>query len=169
MKYHLVILTGVFTFFITATSSASSGIKLPAELSRCAEIANNESRLHCFDGLVKKSALPEISATALVVAPKVVKDKTQAEKVDDFAKGQVKKTVEEQGLQSITATISKLKQLLRGQWVIYLENGQKWQQKDSDKIKLKVGDKIRIKKSAMGAIYLYKEGSHRSIRVKRLK
>jgi hypothetical protein len=59
--------------------------------------------------------------------------------------------------------------LLRGQWVLYFDNGQKWQQTDTTRIKFKVGNKVRLDKGAMGAIYLYKDGSHRSIKVKRLK
>ena len=81
----------------------------------------------------------------------------------------MKKTKEEQGPDSITAIISKVKRLIRGQWVVYLENGQKWQQQDLVKMKLKVGDSVRLKKGSMGTVQLYKEGSHRNIRVKRLK
>jgi len=89
--------------------------------------------------------------------------------IDNFSKEDLKKTQKEKGPESISAVISKLKQLIRGQWVVHLENGQKWQQQDSAKIKLTVGDKVRLKKGSMGAVYLFKEGSHRNIRVKRLK
>jgi hypothetical protein len=65
--------------------------------------------------------------------------------------------------------VSKVKQLLRGQWVLDFENGQKWQQTGTTRAKFKVGNKVRFDKTAMGAIYLYKDGSHRSIKVKRLK
>ena len=88
---------------------------------------------------------------------------------DDFAKEHIKKSEKEQGLESITSVITKLKKLIRGQWLITLENGQQWQQKDTAKLKLKVGDTILLKKAVMGAVYLYKDGSHRNIRVKRLK
>jgi len=79
------------------------------------------------------------------------------------------KTAEEKGPESIIATISSVKQLVRGQWVFYFENGQKWQQQDTIKIKLKVGDTVRLKKGSMETVYLFKEGSHRNMRVKRLK
>jgi hypothetical protein len=158
-------------------------------LESCAKIQSDNQRLKCFDHLVqqhskivttreesKASVLlvdkiaPTVSkidktpvVTKVVKAPKVTKD------VDNFSKQHLKKTKEERGPDSINAIISKVKKLLRGQWVIYLENGQKWQQTDAGKIKLKVGDKIRLKKGSIGAVYLSKEGVNRNIRVKRLK
>jgi len=36
-------------------------------------------------------------------------------------------------------------------------------------ITLKVGNKVRLDKAAMGATYLYKDGSHQNIKVKQLK
>ena len=151
-------------FFVVAFSSsnifAGTNDDLLKDLSSCSKISNEESRLHCFDNLTKS-----IKSIA-----KVKKNKPESKnEVDRFSKEHLKKSAEDQGPDSIVAIISKVKQLLRGQWVIYFENGQKWQQQDSAKIKLKVGDHIRLKKGALSTVFLYKKGSNRSIRVKRLK
>jgi len=137
----------------------------------CVSINNDTTRLACFDqlsaNLALKTETPSKTITAETVATAAI---SSTQKESDFAKEHLKKTTTEkaQEITSITSTIKKLKKLVRGQWVIYLENGQKWQQKDSTKIKLKVGDTIRLKKGAMSAVYLYKANSHKNIRVKRL-
>lgn len=164
----------LFSLFIgLASSSAFAGINsaLVNGLSTCMKLSNDEQRLVCFDQLAHSNvrSLSSRKVSDEVVAPIEQVKSEEAKKIDDFSKEDLKKTQEERGPDSITATISKVKQLIRGQWVVYLENGQKWQQQDSANIKLKVGDSIRLKKGSMGAVYLFKEGSHRKIRVKRLK
>ena len=147
---------------------ASAESSLSNKLKQCGKISSSEERLACFDSLITADTQEPVlikEATVAVVSTENVTTK----EVDDFAKNHLKKTTEEQGLESISSTVTQLKKLIKGQWVIDLENGQRWQQKDSAKIKLKVGNTVRLKKGAMGAVYLYKEGSHRNIRVKRLK
>lgn len=170
-------------FCLISFSSTASDQALSAQLAKCVQVDSADARLACFDELAKsvsstannvdKAESIEVSeATVTAVVPPVVTEPvkvTEAEQVDDFAKEHIKKSEQEQGLESITSVITKLKKLIRGQWQITLENGQKWQQKDTSKITLKVGDTILLKKAMMGAVYLNKEGSHRKIRVKRLK
>ncbi len=174
-KTKILTFTSLLLCSLSSVSFASTETSISAQLDTCGQISQAEARLACFDGLVKGIAtsivLPTRKEAALVAVPTAVEQvkPSKAEQVDDFAKEHLKKTSTEQGLDSITSSVTKLKQLIRGQWVLTLENGQQWQQKDSTKIKLKVGDTVRMKKAAMGAVYLYKEGSHRNIRVKRLK
>lgn len=137
----------------------------------CVKVSSDEKRLICFDQLARKTLVP-LSSTKVSNAVKKQQEYVKLEetkKVDDFSKEALKKSSEEKGPESITATVSKLKKMIRGQWIIYFENGQKWQQKDSAKIMLSVGDVVRLKKGSMGSVFLLKEGSNRNVRVKRLK
>jgi len=171
MRINKVALTGIFSVLVSFGIYAENNSDLASNLAVCLKIPANEQRLACFDNLARGSVdtLAIASATnAAVKATAPVKSK-EAQQIDNFSNQHLKKAPEDSGPNSITSTITKTKQLLRGQWVIYLENGQKWQQKDSTKMKLKVGDSVRLKKGSMGAVYLFKEGSHRNIRVKRLK
>ncbi len=175
-KTKIITVTSLLLCSLSSVSFASTEASISAQLAKCGQISQAEARLACFDGLVKgtvmSTVLPASKEAALVAAVPTLAEQVQfskTEQVDDFAKGHLKKTSKEQGLDSITSSITKLKQLIRGQWVITLKNGQQWQQKDTTKIKLKVGDTVRMKKAALGAVHLYKEGSHRNIRVKRLK
>ena len=187
-----------FTLFILAITvnplaTASSDTKLAenniavSAFQSCVNISHDINRLACFDKLSSTLKLKneaetfssvkslvqvssEISSKSTVPAAIETTPVSSSHKESDFAKEHLKKTKTEkaQEVTSITTTVKKLKKLVRGQWIIYLENGQKWQQKDTTKMKLKVGDTIRLKKGAMSAVYLYKAGSHKNIRVKRL-
>lgn len=175
MRTKAIVLFGTFIYLISLDGFASSQSDLVFGLSKCVKIIKDERRLVCFDEFMQNNVTPSDKSSVKVKEGKVavsqvkeVKAK-EAKQIDAFSKQHLKKTKADKGLDSITATIAKTNQLIRGQWVIYFENGQKWQQKDTGRIKLKAGDSIRLKKGSMGAVYLYKEGSHRNIRVKRLK
>lgn len=163
MKILILTFSGLFLGAWSLAASASTEMSLSAKLVKCGDVALPNERLACFDDLLAKTSVVKKPTPIVQTQPKKSKD------VDDFAKEHLKKTSADEGLDSITSTIRKLKKLIRGQWVISLENGQQWQQKGGNKIKLKVGDTIRMEKGAMGVVYLYKEGSNRNIRVKRLK
>lgn len=152
---------------------------LAQSFNNCLKIVKDSARLSCFDQLASLAVITKDSAKQAVSVSEetVIKaaQKTQKQKIDEFAIKQVELTKEEQReksaqeLTEFSATITSLKKLLRGEWVVTLDNGQKWQQKSSGKIKLKVDDIIVIKKGALGAIYLKKKGSSRNIKVKRIR
>jgi hypothetical protein len=169
VKNVVLLLASVLLALISSGSYAKNTDELLLNLMGCSTIPSSDERLACFDKLVTNSATPSVMATTVVAPSLTDKKLTKQKQVDDFAKEHVKKTKKEQGPSSIFATVSKVKQLLRGQWVLDFENGQKWQQTGTTRAKFKVGNKVRFDKTAMGAIYLYKDGSHRSIKVKRLK
>lgn len=169
---------------------ASSDANLRHALKTCAELADNNQRLSCFDQLVKPivnaskkptiktttAALPpinkqETSTTIVEAKSKPSEAQIKAQQEDDFAKEHIKKTDEQktQEIKRIELTISKLSKLMHGEWKISFENGQKWQQKDTGRIRLKIGDKVTLEKGTLGAIYLKTSNSNKSIRVKRLK
>ena len=191
MKAQLIALVSVFTIITSSTVFADTQSSLEESLMRCAKISSGEQRLSCYDNLTKVDVVPLIVTTTsseqvdVIASAKTDKNVSSAinektilpvqaksitnQQIDDFAIETVKKVESEKELDTIYGTISKLKQLLRGQWVIDLTNGQKWRQQGTNRLRLKAGDSIRLEKGSMGAIYLYKEGQNRSIRVRRLK
>jgi len=171
MRIYVFSLLSLFVGLASTDAIASINSALVDGLSSCMKVTNDTQRLDCFDQLAQKSETPisSINVSDEAVSPTKQVKSEETKIIDDFSKDVLQKTEEEKGPVSITATISKLKQLIRGQWVIYFENGQKWQQQDTIKIKLKVGDTVRLKKGSMETVYLFKEGSHRNMRVKRLK
>ena len=93
-----------------------------------------------------------------------------SKKVASFAKNHLKKIAGNKAEISneITATIIQAKKMLRGQWQVSLNNGQKWQQKDTVYLKLTSGDEVILEEGALGAFYLKKLTSNRRIRVRRI-
>jgi len=171
MRLNVIALFSVFIGLTSSNVNAEINRELAEGLSNCLNISDDEQRLVCFDQLAHNNIT--VSAPIKVSDESVSKieqvELEESKQVDDFSEEHLIKTAEEKGPESIIATISSVKQLVRGQWVFYFENGQKWQQQDATKIKLKVGESVRLKKGSMGVVYLFKEGSHRNIRVKRLK
>ena len=141
---------------------------LAAEINTCSQISQDQARLSCFDALTQSKTLAAETTSQLVTSDKLP---LTAQQIDEFAKGHVEKSKEElaKEINSITLTISELTKTLRGQWKIVFENGQKWQQKDNNKFKLKIGQRVTLTKGALSAIFLQKENSNKRIKVKRLK
>lgn len=169
IKVNSITLLGLLIGLVSSSSFATSNNDLLDGMSNCLKVQMDEARLACFDQLAQlnRVVLNANKSNNIPIAETVIKE--EEKKIDDFSKEDLIKAEEEKGLESISSTISGVKQLIRGQWVIDLENGQKWQQKDYTEIKLKVTDKVNLKKGAFGAVSLLKEGSNRSIKVKRLK
>ncbi|GAW95032.1 hypothetical protein [Colwellia marinimaniae] len=141
---------------------------LAADIKVCRQISQDQARLTCFDALSQQKLSVSKLASTSVTAGQVA---LTAEQIDAFAKEQVKKTTEELAneINSISLTISKLTKTPRGKWNIFFENGQKWQQKDTIKFKLKVGQQVILTKGALSAVFLQKENTNTRIKVKRLK
>lgn len=174
MKKFVLLLSSIVINLTASVSYAKSDSGLLLSLTDCATISNNNARLACFDKLapkhVKQPIVDKPKAQVVAVVPLIdAKKSVEQKNIDNFAKEHLKKSNAEEGPSSLFSTVTKVKQLLRGQWVIDLKNGQKWQQTDTARIKFKIGNKIRLDKGAMGSIYLYKDGSQRNIKVKRLK
>jgi len=178
-------------------NNQSDAVKLINQLQLCKNTQADSLRLVCFDDVLNAAAvnpssdltskshdkaydkntpngvstLKNLSLTTSTAIKKDSEVELENKAVDSFAKEHLRKTEVDQAqdLTEISATIEKIKKLIRGQYVIYLSNGQKWQQNDSARVRLKVGDKVVLSKAALGAIHLKKKNTNRSINVKRIK
>ncbi|KGJ97494.1 hypothetical protein [Colwellia psychrerythraea] len=137
--------------------------ELVSKVQTCSKISDSQARLNCFDKLTDSRGVTENIADA----PSSLTE----EQIDDFAKDHVQKSKEDlaKEINSITLVISKLTKSVRGQWKITFENGQRWQQQDASRIKLKQGNRVILTKGALGSVYMQKENTNKRIKVKRLK
>jgi len=171
---------------------AQQGGSLANSIQTCAKLTSDQKRLSCFDNIAAPLvAAPIKEFVAPITEPIVVQEVTEVDAVvvsskpsqtttpsqistqqeDEFAKEHLEKTAEQKAeeINSIELTIASLKKLIRGQWKISFDNGQKWQQKDSASIRLKIGDSVVLERGALGVFYLKKSGTKKRIQVKRLK
>lgn len=169
----------VIALYFTTSALASDDQPLSQVLKNCAQQQDSLVRLRCFDNVVEKLILAEKSIIApsnklqppqvsIKAIPPIVKTSTKT--VDLFAKNHLAETAKDKAkkVNEITATITQAKKMLRGQWEVSLNNGQKWQQKDTVYLKLTSGDEVILEEGALGAFYLKKLTSNRRIRVRRI-
>jgi len=165
----------VFSLLIGLFSSnllANIDDRIIRSLAHCVKVSEDTKRLNCFDQLASSNmaALNKIKIVREEKKKQIASSNEPVSKyIDDFSKSNLKKTESVDGPDSITATISHLTTLIRGQWVISFDNGQKWQQTDTVKLRLAINDIVKLKKGSFGSVFLNKEGVNRNIRVKRLK
>ncbi|WP_440875063.1 hypothetical protein [Thalassotalea sp. PLHSN55] len=163
MKLAFLILCSALVAPVMASS-------LSSQLSACVKISDGKERLACFDQAMATTktvaAIPEKKATPPVNVAAEPAETKPLTKAENF--GQEHKQVS-QGLDQLELTIASIKKNSYGQYRLVSENNQVWQQKDSSHLKLRVGDKVIIKRGALSSFYLKKPESNRSIKVKRIK
>ncbi|GLX80660.1 hypothetical protein [Thalassotalea eurytherma] len=147
---------------------------IESSLKTCADIVASTERLACYDKLAKTFKTPkvavatqaqEVAKPAAIVAPVVSQEQKEAE----FGDHHLKKDKKPNELDRVQFTIAKISYSGKKKLKLTFENGQRWNQSDTETLRLKVGDKVELFKGAWSAIYLKKVGFNRKIRVKRVK
>ncbi|QPG05381.1 hypothetical protein IT774_14945 [Salinimonas marina] len=180
----LLATASLYSMGVTASPVSSQA------LLKCAQITQDDNRLHCFDAVVSQlQAAPAQSASASQPAaskpqpaasepsksapapapvakpqPSVAKAPPQAN--DNFGLEQKQR---QQAADEISAKITKVDQGPRDKLIITLDNDMVWKQKDSAYLRAKQGLTAIVEEGALGAFYLKVEGSNRRIKVERLR
>ena len=144
----------ILTLLSAATFTAQAKIDTQA-LQACSTIKNDQSRLLCYDKAIIGKGLKKESKVAV------------AKESNDF--GLEHKDINDERAKEIKAIVISIKKTPYGKLIINLSNGQQWRQNDSERISLKQGDKIVIRRGVFNSFLLKKDGTNRSIRVKRTK
>lgn len=158
-----------------------------AELTKCASIEQNDTRLACFDRLMhteqaqaasprppappQAAPQPPIESTAKAGAVAASQTPTapvrKSEPVAEF--GMEAQRQREQAVDEISATITQVAKDPRGKYIITLDNDMVWKQQDTDYFRPKKGDLATVERGALGVFYFAVESGNRRIKVKRLK
>jgi len=93
-----------------------------SEMSRCASISDTDKRLACYDKLAPKPTTDE------PVAPITADYGAEQLETDD----ENRKTAE-----PVMATITSCPKSASGKYLLYLDNGQVWKQKNNERLRLK--------------------------------
>jgi len=180
--------------FLAAILLAAAGIGTAAasdvsdtldDIAKCSAIADNAKRLACYD-----AAAPKVRA-ALNVETKEdgvtlfglnifggedAASSGEATRPEDFGKQDLPPPVEtvQQGgvITEITIALADAGISKAGREIYVLENGQVWRQKEAADLKLPrkaAGVRVKIRQGALGAYYLSKEGTNKSVPVERIK
>jgi len=161
-----------------------------ADLSACRQIADVNSRVSCYDAIVdaqqtrteanqravRPANIPEQPATAIANGADNTQPASAITKQEenlfgrsaDASRELLEKEVGVQSPDQIEAVIKETSATAYDKIIVELENGQVWQQIDSARLRLKVGDQVRIRSGRLGAYFLEKSSGSRAIRVQRV-
>jgi len=153
-----------FMFFFMGNLQANT---LNISLINCSKIDDKTSRLTCFDKLTTSLDILKNSNIELVHSSKNV---SKNDKVEIFGA----KHLKHNGLNSdkenkIILTVKSIKKDAYKKLILTFVNGQVWKQSNEVFFSVKPGDKVKLQEGALGAISLNKQGTNRSIRVRRVK
>lgn len=171
---------------------------LTGELSRCRGIDSLSQRLACYDRIV--DGLPEVNVTSTVqptapaptaktssaaaasksqapVESKPSQPEPAAAKPEElFGKSNaevqevVAKKLEIETVDQIASKVKRIQISPSKEYVVYLENGQVWRQKDKPgKWRIKVGETAIISKASFGSFLMKSDARKKSVRAERLR
>jgi biotin carboxyl carrier protein len=154
-----VLLSGIGSAFSLARAAQSTSDALVA----CAKETDDARRLRCFDAVVADlRRAPPVPAAAVAAKPSAPQPAapppTPAPSVsreEKFgARGDLDRERREE-LKEISAKVTEVGARPHGEIVVTLDNGQVWAERSaSSKIKVKVGDTVRIESGALGSFVL---------------
>jgi hypothetical protein len=178
-----------FAILVLIVPAAASADALRDELRVCRDLPDDDARLICYDAAVDRSrqstysspapasesppaaAPAEPAGTPGTAAAAAATGTLTQEDLFGKTGDEVERTVEEatgdQRIDSLSATVTKLREYAYNKVLITLDNGQVWKQVDTSSLRLRVGDAIDIERASLGSFMLRKQGSKRSMRVSR--
>jgi hypothetical protein len=102
------------------------------------------TRLACYDALFRNPSIDSGTAETAFGAEQV--------------RERVPVAVDEpESIQQIEAAVVSLDKRPRGEWLIGLDNGQRWAQQEPQRIALKLGDRVTIRRKSLGSYVLTTE------------
>lgn len=158
MKKSIVI--GILSLSISTLAYA----KEVSNLASCSKIKDNQARLLCFD---KVSATHSQKEASKIILPQE-KILNKEEKFG-LSKKIIAQKIAEDSTEALYTSVKQIESSLRGLKTFYLKNGQVWQQTESNTIRIKAGDEIKIARASLNSFLLKKTTANASTRVKRLK
>ena len=156
---HGAVYMGALAMFFSAAANAQE----PGDMEKCALLEDPQARLECYDAVSQRQPAAETPAAA--PDPEV---STEPEQLSD-AVGEEQLESKEVKEGPVQGKLTECRKGPTGKWYFYFDNGQIWQQKDSDRLNLRdCNFEVRISKDFFG----YKmeiPGSSNKVRIGRVK
>ena len=148
------------------------------ELAACAKLEDPKARLACYDAASRRAPAPESAAepakpaqppeAAQVMEAAEAQEPEQAAPLSD-AVGKEQLPVEDPNEGPVRGTLTDCREGPTGKWYFYFDNGQVWEQRDNDRLRLRTCDfDVTISKDFFG-YKMEMPNSGNKIRVARVK
>jgi hypothetical protein len=173
-------IAGSFAFLALTLPGAVPAEALGEELRACRDLTDDQARLACYDAAVDRNrksadAGPEPSAEnaagSAAAEPAVTAASLSQEELFGRTSKEIELSVEEatgsERIDSLSATVTRLRKYGYDKVLITLDNGQVWKQIDASSLRLRVGDTVDIERAALGSFMLRKQGNNRRMRISR--
>lgn len=128
------------------------------EVLKCETLASAEIRLACFDRTVKSLAIA-ISKRDIVVAEReTIKDAERGLFGLSLPRLKLFGAGDDEQITEIESTISRFRRDENGALIFTVADGARWRQIDSQPQLVKAGDKVKIRKAALGSFFANIDG-----------
>ncbi len=163
IRLALLLLASSAPFLGVPTALAATDAEIGAKVRECASIRRNKDRLRCFDDALAIEAPASVAAAPAeppatepaVAAPAAASEEFGREQVER-PEPKPKPSPESQRLEAVVAAIDKRRD---GLLTVTLDNEQVWRQKSVTPLfRLRVGDKVTLKKGRFGGYTLVAPG-----------
>jgi hypothetical protein len=145
----------------------------------CAGIADDRTRLACYDALWRDTAAQSSDMSITPAPPNSAAEAPQAaapavDPMDDFGLSEAAKRARDPGKgedanSSISGVVTTMRRQPAGELIVTLENGQVWTQISVDtRARVAVGDTVTIRRAALGS-YMLVTANRYATRVRRVK
>jgi len=157
-----------------------SALTAEETLIKCRQIEEISERVVCYDNIVDShfptdssdaasSVRVEITTQPEVTESNVVPDAQSLFGTNDAeAKRLVEKSMDIEQISEIEAIVTDVRNSATKRFTVSLDNGQIWRQLDDQRLTLKSGDAVVVRKASFGSYLMEKMSGSRSIRVTRL-
>lgn len=137
-------------------------------MAHCRTLADPAARLRCYDALPgpdPASAAPKADGPP----PAGPSPPADLFGLDPVARSQILEASAGLATPSfIDARVEQVRTHAGGRLELVLDNGQRWLQSESVSLRIKAGDRVRIRAAALGSHLLQKDATGRGFRVRRL-
>jgi phospholipase A1 len=174
MSLQLLAVVAALTGAAGVSQSSADVAPRPADVARCTAIESDAERLACYDKLFARAVSQQRDAETTVAARVPAVTPPAAATHDDFGfDGHPPPGSQSQKPQvpdEMQARIAGIVTQPRGEHVLTLDNGQVWEQKESDwHLGFNVGDEVIIKRGAFKSYRLQLKGNNRATPVTRIR
>ena len=148
-------------------------------LTECRQIDEVAERVVCYDKFVDSHFPTDSSDTdssdrvEIATPPEITKSNAvpDAQSLFGTSDAEAKRLVETslaiEQIDQIIAIVTDVRKSATKKLTVTLDNGQNWRQLDSQRLRLKSGETVIVRKASLGSYLMEKQSGSRSIRVKR--
>ena len=113
----------------------SANAQEPADLERCAKLEDPQARLECYDAASKRQrSAAQPAPAAATPGPDDPREPAQAAPLSD-AVGEEQLQPKEAVEGPVRGKLTDCREGPTGKWYFYFDNGQVWEQRDSDRLR----------------------------------